>query len=339
MSILLAVLLFICLWGIKFPGFNEEYLSKTQTTAIKGIFTALIFCSHIRGYLQLPDCLLNNLYSIFLDYLGQLIVAAFFLYSGFGIWLSWKNKPGYVRTFFRRRVLKVLIHFDIAVALYILVQLFIPIRYSIKQYLLCWIGWESVGNSSWFIFVILSLYLAAMAGLFFEKRFGKGGIVLTTTLSAAIWFFLHCAAQKPSWWVNTIIAFPLGMIVAEFKKEIDHLLRSRKYAPVVCSLFPAVVFLLAHHIWGIDVYGGVTLAFCLMLLAFSSCVKTGNPILDWMGRNAFTIYIIQRLPMIVLASLGLNEHIVLFVLASMVLTAFLAEGLSRLYSSIDLHIS
>lgn len=335
---LIIVFVLVCLWRIRLAGFNRDYMSKQQTTAIKGIFTALIFFSHIRGYLQLPDCVSNNLYNSILDYFGQLIVAAFFLYSGFGIWLSWKSKPGYEHTFFRRRVLKVLVHFDIAVALYILVQLFLPIHYSIKQYLLCWIGWESVGNSNWFIFVILSLYLAALAGLLFEKKIGKGGIALTTVLSAAIWVFLHCVAQKPSWWVDTIIAFPLGMFVAEYKNEIDRLLNCNKYAPFVYSLLLTFIFLSAHHFWGIDIYGGVTLVFCLMLIAYSSWIKIGNPILDWMGRNAFTIYIIQRLPMIVFSHWCVNQHPAVFVVLTIIATILLAEGLSRFYGFTDKYI-
>lgn len=335
MILLLVLLVLVCLWKIHFPGFNENYLSKQQTTAVKGIFTALIFCSHVRGYIFLPDCLQDNLYGMALNYLGQLIVAAFFFYSGYGIWLSFKNKPDYEKTFFKNRFLRTWLHFAIAVAIYILVQAFMPVHYSPAQYLFCWIGWESVGNSSWFIFVILCLYLIALAALFIQKKWKNGGIVMTVFLSAVLWCMLHFIARKPFWWIDTLAVFPLGMIIAEYKEHVDSFFKNQRAVPYLATSGIGLLFLLWHRLFGIDLYGILSCIFCLLLVAVSTWVQIGNPVLKWLGKNTFTVYIIQRLPMIVFSEWGLNQHRYLFVLLALIATGLLAEGLSRLNKAVD----
>ncbi|MBP3199813.1 MAG: acyltransferase family protein, partial [Butyrivibrio sp.] len=223
---------------------------------------------------------------------------------------------------------------DMAVAIFIIAQLFIPITYSARQYLLCWIGWESVGNSNWFIFVILSLYLIALFALWIQQKTGFGGIVITILLIAGLWIWLRLIVHQPSWWVDTMAAFPLGMVVSRYKEYLLGLL-NKKGVPFILTGCAVALFTMAYITSGIDIYGVVTCLFCCMVMLISSLVKIGNPILDWLGKNAFTIYIIQRLPMIVFSSLGLNTHNWLFVLLVIPATFILAELLSKVNQRID----
>ena len=306
MIVSLLLLAILIMWGIRFPGYHANYMGQTYTTAIKGIFTVLIFYSHIRGYITLSPAWWNTSYNTILDHLGQLIVVLFFFYSGYGIWESRKRKPGYGSSFFKRRFLKVLLHFDIAVLLFVIVQLFIPIIYPAKAYLLCWIGWESVGNSNWFIFDILALYLIAQIALLVQDSYGHGGIVITLLATAGLWLALRIAG-KPSWWMDTILAFPLGMIFSHYKTRVDRLLEKRGLPYCLFALL-LLLFISLHLQWGNDLYGGAACLFCCLVTVTSSFVCINNPGLAWLGKNAFTIYIIQRLPMIVLTATGLNSN-------------------------------
>ncbi len=334
MIILLLVLAVLCIWNLQISGYHDNFLSKVFTTPIKGIFTYLIFCSHIKQYVLLSSAWYDASYLAILNYLGQLMVAMFFFYSGFGIWESFRKKPGYVRLFFKNRFIKTLLHFDVAVAIYVLVQLLIPILYSPKEYLLCWIGWESVGNSNWFIFVILCLYMIALTAMWIHQKNGRGGIVITIAASAALWILLRMVAKRPSWWIDTIAAFPLGALVSRFKESIIPLM-NRKGWPYIMTGLGLAFFLLSHKVIGIDIYGGVTCFFCIAVVLFSSWIKIGNPVLNWLGNNAFTIYIIQRLPMIVLSSMGLHTRVWLFIPLTILMTILLAESLSRLNARLD----
>ncbi len=334
MTFLLLILLVVCLWGIRFPGYREDYLSPDSTTMIKGIFTFLILFSHARGYLTLSDSWTDTVYMTVQDHLGQLIVAMFLFYSGFGIWESFRKKECYGETFLSRRFLKILVHFDIAVALYIIAQAFIPVHYPARNYVLCWIGWEDVGNSNWFIFDILCLYLIAWGAMALQRKCGKGGGAFTVLATAALWALLLFVARKESWWVDTLAAFPLGMVASGCREALGRFL-GRKGGPAIATAVTLVAFALAHKLIGMDIYGGVTCLFCCLVVALSSWIRIGNPVLQWAGKNAFTVYIIQRLPMIVAVSLGLERQPWLFLLFVIPVTFLLAEGLSRLYRKID----
>ena len=100
-----------------------------------------------------------------------------------------------------------------------------------------------------------------------------------------------------------------------------------------------VVFIAAYLQLGVDIYGACACIFALLVVAISSLVRIGNPVLDWLGKNAFTIYIIQRLPMIVFSSLGLDARPALFVVLSLCTTLLLAESLRWwVYGLVDEYI-
>lgn len=334
MVFLLFLLIIISCWRLHIKGFHDDFFSQQHTTPIKGIFTVLILYSHIRGYITMTDSWATISYNAVLDHLGQLIVAIFFFYSGFGIWESFKRKPDYVNSFFKKRFLKTLLHFDIAVAFFILVQLIVPITYTTKQYFLCWIGWESVGNSNWFIFVILALYIIALISMRLQKSIGRGAILSIGLLTAVLWIWLRILMNQPSWWVDTMAAFPLGVVVSNYKNSIMRLLGKRR-APYIVLGAAIVLFSAAYMRFGIDIYGGVTCLFCCVVVLFSSVVTIGNPALIWLGKNAFTVYIIQRLPMILFSAVGLNTKTWLFVLLVIPTTVTLAEVLSRINKKVD----
>lgn len=334
MTFLLIILALICLWRMKTPGYQEGFLSKDNTTAIKGVFTFLILFSHARGYLTLSDSWKDSFYCVVQDHLGQLIVAVFFLYSGFGIWESFQRNKDYEITFFTRRFLKVLLHFDIAIALFVVVQLLFSITYTPRQYLLCWIGWEDVGNSNWFIFVILCLYLIALAAMYLQRRWGHGGIAFCVLLTAVLWIVLRLVSGKESWWVDTMAAFPLGIVLSSQKERILDTFR-KQGVPYLASASLLVLFIVIHRSIGNDIYGIATCIFCCLIVALSSWIHIGNPVLVWAGKNAFTVYIIQRLPMILCTSYGINQKPALFLAIVISVTFLLAEGLSRLYATLD----
>ena len=301
---------------------------------IKGVFTFLILFSHSHGYLFPSDSWTDSIYAMVQDHLGQLIVAMFFFYSGYGIWESFKNKEKYEKSFLSRRVLRLLLHFDIALVLYIIIQLFIPIVYPTRNYVLCWIGWESVGNSNWFIFVILCLYMIAWGAMTMQRCCGRGGTIFLILAAIALWMILQIVFHKESWWVDTLAAFPLGVIASSAKDNVFIVLKKR-HLPIIVSTILLILFGVAHIFFGMDIYGGITCLFCCLVVALSSWIQIGNPVLEWAGENAFTIYIIQRLPMIIGSSLGLDQRPYLFLLFVIPISLLLAEGLSILYKLID----
>lgn len=70
----------------------EYSLSVPQTTCIKGIFVVLIFLSHSCQYIDTKTLPFFRLYLLLGSILGQLIVAPFLFYSGYGVMEQIKDK-------------------------------------------------------------------------------------------------------------------------------------------------------------------------------------------------------------------------------------------------------
>ena len=333
MTDLLALLVILCLWRLKIPDYHSDFLSPDNTLPIKGVFTFLVLFSHMRRYLSLQPTWVNSIYFTLQDHLGQLIVAMFLFYSGFGVWESFMHKADYEQIFFRQRFLKTLLHFDLFVAFFIVVQLFIPKLYSPREYLLCWIGWEAVGNSNWFIFDILVLYLFSVIAFRVQNKLGYGGVGVVIILTALFGLFLY-RAGKGSYWFNTLAAFPLGMLFSLQKTQFFAIV-SKKGMSYFLTCLCVIIFFVLKMGRGVDAYGITTCAFCCLIIVLSSWIRIGNPVLNWAGKNVFTVYMLQRLPMLTLTELGFNDKPALFIIISCILTFVLAEYFSRLLKRID----
>ena len=156
----------LCLWGIGLRKESDgDYLSREQGNAVKGIFILMVLVSHSNQYVadagyaysRWSDALFLQTGWLF----GQLVVVMFLFFSGYGVMTAVRDKgEAYVRVMPRHRILSVLLSFDIAVVCFALVGLLLGKTYPAGTYLLALTGWESVGNSNWYIFVILLCYLA-----------------------------------------------------------------------------------------------------------------------------------------------------------------------------------
>jgi len=90
--------------------------------------------------------------------MDQLVVCMFLFYSGYGIMESFKIKENYVNQLPKNRIFKTLFNFDFAVLIYMLLYVFFQHKeIGLKKVLLSFIGWESFGNSNWYIFSIFVL--------------------------------------------------------------------------------------------------------------------------------------------------------------------------------------
>ncbi len=331
MIILFIILFCVAVYGIKFASFHKDYMTPSSTNAIKGIFAVLILYSHMRGYLTLSDACTGHTYVRVLKYLGQTMTTMYLFYSGYGLMESVRTKPGYGKNFFRKRILKILLHFDIAVLMYIILQFLLGWQFDGMTYLASLVGWESVGNSNWFIFEILALYMFFYIGLWIKRSLdiSMGGGVLATTivLCIVLWVFLY-KVKGQTWWIDNIFTFPLGMGYSMIKDKVEMWMKCDKiYYPVFISM--TVVLVVWRHVYGVDMLGVCTCLFALWAVMLTMKVKLDNRVLQWLGTVSFSVYILQRIPMILLTAFGINSNIALFVsitIPSAFLLAYLYTG-------------
>lgn len=342
------MLAFLCLFGIKFSFQNgfEDYMSPQKTGAIKGIFVVIVLLSHLRQYISLNGSALNQPYKDFMNFFGQLMVVMFLFYSGYGVLLGITKKDGYVKTIPAKRVLKVLLHFDIAVLLFWLTGNALGKDYSVKRLLLSLIGLEGVGNSIWFIFVIIVLYLITFAAFIFLKKKVILGTVITTALSFVALLAIRAWKGSEYWWYDTIMCYPLGMWYAIAKPQIDKIILPDFNKWFACTAAAGTLFFAAESLMSDfsntrKIFIPMALVFAVFIVLLSMRISVCNGILQWFGKRVFGIYILQRIPMIILSHFGMNDNPFLFSVACFALTIVIAEIFERAMDKLDilLHLS
>ncbi len=343
MIFFIAALLLIIFCGAVFSKpneFNNDYIGKNDTVAVKGIFVFLIFLSHAETYIDATG-VFDLPYVKIQEYLDQTVVAMFFFYSGFGIMEQIKERGGaYIDTVPKKRFPRLLLNTDICVVLFLILNAAIGKTFSAKQILLSFICWDSVGNSNWYIFDTLALYIITFLSFsIIKKKSGKKaqffGLCLTSVLSVVLVFALAKGKAGFAYWYDTLILYALGMWYSFFKNAIEKVLMKNDLIYLAIFAFVAIAYLKAYDIrittdFRIYTYTAWAVLFTLGIVMITLKVKITNPVLEWFGNHVFSIYMLQRLPMILLSHLGIAEqNKYAFLIASLVITMVLAEAFDR----------
>lgn len=307
MIIFYLVLLIAALIGLRFKKDNQEYISVQQTNAIKGIFIWLVFMGHILPYITkvMPfELLIDKSASTFVALFKQLVVVPFLFYSGYGVMNSIKNKgTAYVNAIPKNRVLNTMVNFAVAVAIFICLNLILGIPMEIKQALLSFLCWDSVGNSNWYIFTICICYLVSYIS---HKLFGytKWSLVSNFCILAA--FILIISRFKGSWWYDTCLAYAAGCAFCYCKERIESAIKSRYfiYAMSTAAAF-AISYVLQAKIPSLAALSMniCSIFFAMLIVILSMKFQLKSRILEWSGKNLFPLYIYQRLPMILFSTI------------------------------------
>lgn len=300
MDIALLICLIICIFkiSVNLKGFYTDFLRHENTVIISGLFVVFVFFSHFSSYVKVDHSLI---YPLFTKVLGQLIVAPFFLFSGYGVMKSIENKGDiYIKSFWKNRVLKVWIHFALALLLFLVISFMNHSKYGLKRIILSFIGLSSIGNSNWYMFTILCLYVITMISSFcFRKK--KTLIPYSVAVFVIIYMFVMRMNGKAYYYYDTSFAYAFGMLFAEYENKINDYLTKNNKKYMVCFLITIILFIVAS-LWRsythlISSFIFWVSCFCLLVLMLSMKVKSYNIILRALGKYSFEIYILQRIPM------------------------------------------
>ncbi|MBQ6814968.1 MAG: acyltransferase family protein [Lachnospiraceae bacterium] len=328
MIILFALLVLMVLTSLKVntKTLDSQYMSRDNTAAIKGIFIIIVFMSHIRSY-----CIFDGTADYYvikiIDYLGQLMVAMFLFYSGFGVYESIKKKGiDYVKAIPKNRILKTFLNFVYAIILFIIMNLVLGIEHGLKEIVLAPTGWTSIGNSNWYMFAIFTLYIITYVSFITFKTDRLFAFLLFGLLSVA-YVTLICKYQG-MWWCDTYLCYLAGMIYSAHKEKIDgFFVKSRNLGYIITLVATLALYFIVAPVryTGIYIYNFVAIIFCLCIIILSMRFTIRSKILIWCGQNLFWLYILQRIPMIILKHIGFsqnNEYI--FVISCVILTIILS---------------
>lgn len=300
LSIFPIALLLICLYRINFnlKCFNTDYVLKDKTNSIKGVFILLVIITHSMSYMYSYEYNNSIGNSLFFDCgcIGQLVVVMFLFYSGYGVGESYKKKGlSYIKSFPKHRVLVTLLNFDIAVSVFIILNLLLGLSLTTQRCLLSLVGWESVGNSNWYIFTILLCYLATYIVLILPIKRSILQFVALFALCFLCLIFL--SSSKPGYWFNTILCYPVGFLYSFQKESIESFLK--KYYWQIMALSVTLFFILV--LFPEDAlclrFNAISILFAMIVVMVTMKVSVDNNCLRWFGKNLFPVYIYMRLPM------------------------------------------
>lgn len=346
MTVFLVFIIFLCLWRTKvvkpvLSGFNDNYLAVDRTNCIKGIFILMVFLSHSKNCISmLPEYTadpLNGIYDVIQNHLGQGIVVMFLFYSGYGVMESIKKKgANYINTFPKKRVAKTLLNFDFAVFLFLIVDLCLGTikKYSVLHVILSFIGWESIGNSNWYIFAILIMYILTYVAFKLFKNKHSHAVALVTALTVAYIASL-ALAEKDAWWFDTVLLYPLGMWYSVGKDKIENYVRKKPFNYFGLLILFCAVFIVSHVLRkNVICYEISQVALCAAIVTVTMKVNISNKILDFFGKYLFEIYILMRIPMIILLNFNITNTY-LFVIISFIITLLIAVLFKKFLNAAD----
>lgn len=322
MIIFLIILLLIIIYNIK-PTKEEKYLDKKQTENIKGIFIILVLFSHFNSYVKY-DSSLDLEYLKIINWFGQAMVAPFLFYSGYGIMEQIKNNgKKYIKKIPKKRILTTLIKFDLAVIIYLILNIILNNRLKISQIILSLIGWESLGNSNWYIFVILILYLITYISFIITNK-KKISLLITTILSFLYMIIFYKFNIKPVFWYDTVPCFILGLYYSHYKETISKYINYNKITYILSLIILMFSTLLFKHYSRILVFNIMfNISFILTIIIISIKISINSKTLSWCGKHLFEIYILQRIPMIIFSKITPQLSIYLYFILSLIGTILL----------------
>lgn len=312
-------------------GNNTDCLSIYQTRSINGIATILIFLSHATQYLTWG--VQDEIFLSFRDVTAQLVVVPFMGFSGYGIMkclLAGRKK--YLESYLKRRVGKTWIMFAGAVILYILINLMLGNHYTYLDYLGAFTAWVNIGNSNWYIFSILFLYLVVY--IVFKYSYDTRDLLHILMVAGMCLIYavsLKCLG-KESFWYNTVLVFPAGMFWAYEEKCLTAFIKKNwVYEGCVVIALLALGMSLAYvkNIVGFQIS---SMACFMLLILISMKLQLKSKILNSIGNYAFEIFIFQRIGFMISERIFTNRYI--FLAVSMIITGIIAKSYRKLLAKL-----
>ena len=225
--IILPVILF---WGVKLSGrgeWNEEALSLRQSKALLGLLTIGVMLHHIgqktcAPWLWPPSRIIHGL-DVFVP-IGYMLVGVFLFFNGYGVYKSFHTKENYLKGFFGRRILPILLAWYSTGIIFLIVRLLLHEKIDAPQFVWYLLGIKLCNPNTWYVIALPVFYL----GFYFAFRFVRkdGAAVALTCLVVLAYTVLGTFIDHNNWWMrgewwyNSVHMFSVGVLFGKFEKPV-----------------------------------------------------------------------------------------------------------------------
>lgn len=325
MDIVLLLIFILLFVNIQFKTERDDYMDKKQTTNINGFFLLIVFAIHYNQYVEL-NSELDRVFLLFCEKICQLLVTTFLFYSGYGVFRSIQSKgESYVKSMPVNRILKTFMSFGSAIILYILINMIIGESLEFNEILLALIGWISIGNSNWYIFAILVMYILTWLSFRINIKKSQFYSIFLNSILVCVYVILIMNFKEGRFY-NTVLCYILGMWYGFFKTNIDRILKKKSvYIGVTGLSIVMFIFTYINKDANLVFNQLMYLLFVLCIVLVTMKVVIGNCVLSWCGIHLMPLFILQRMPMLIFREYNLftNRPYIFFCL-SLLITVILA---------------
>ncbi len=293
----------------------------TQSKYIRAATCVAIILHHLVQYISKYGAI-NKGPVNYLNDMGIHFTALFFLFSGYGLVVSFYSKPGYLDHFFSKRILVVLIPFWISNLAGILLNLVLYGRLDLKTFPQNLIGTRLYNGNGWFIVELVIFYVLFYVLFRFIK---KKDVALVLMCIAPVVMMAYSFMQghdlegtgarwfTGEWWFNSTFSFTIGLLCGRFKDSLNAFVK-KHYAIVTCTVsvlfilsFIATIYAVKHLGYYHDFfpYGkrdavitmivqniSATL-FALTVILVNKKIPIGNKVLKFLSAISFELFLIH----------------------------------------------
>ncbi len=345
-----ALCLLLFLWGISFAGrgkYHTDYLSRDVTMSLRGFVAIGVILHHISQEEVFQSA---GEISMFVS-AGYQYVAIFFFCSGYGLLKSLDTRPDYLKTFLKKRLPVVIIPYYTSILFYGIYNVIAGNHLEPLQWVTNIIGVTMMNEYAWYPVILTILYIAFY--LMFRKespRTRKFIYMFIIIIALGMIFcvnghFLWWAGEpnwwmnpfsevsekwymqqkvfwlSGEWWVNSAIAFLLGMIWETHEEKLTAFLQKMyplKLAIVIVLTYASQILTsytqAAFGYWSEFAGNGPAIGdkiicyftqlphvifFTVFIMMFTMKIRTVNPVTSFFGRYSLDTYMMNLMPLLI----------------------------------------
>ena len=363
-----ALIIALFIWGGKFAGFKKENFHEDSASldsfmSLRGFAAIGVILHHIS---QEQAFQMANHYgtkpgelSIFVN-AGYLFVAIFFFCSGFGLIKSLETKPDYFTGFMKKRVVKTLvIPYYVSILIYGILRFATGERFAPLQWVTHILGFTMMNEYAWYPIIAAILYTAFY--LIFKNIKNRKVCYTLMALVIVLLGMIFCvnghftwwagpknwwlgasplhekwwAQQKVfwisgEWWINSCPAFFIGMLFAQFEKQIREWFKKFYWGKLALVLVITVAAYMLSGFgqfkfgwWsefsgnGPDIGKKIATYFCvipysmvfpIMIFTIMLKYKVSNPVSRFFGKLSLETYMMNLIAITVFRFLMYKPH-------------------------------
>lgn len=294
---ILLLLVFIGLI-VHLPNLEGNSLNQDNTIYLRGIAAIFVVLHHISLYVET-----GNMFN-YLVFMGRYAVGIFFFLSGYALLTQLNRSQNYLKRFFTKRILNLVIpYFIFAIIYFIFYKVRVDSSYSLSSIIQNFPKNDAVVANGWFMISIVIAYLLFYISFRLIKN--KDIALIFCVLLFSIYNYFLYKDGYGFHWYNSFLAFPLGLVWARFKSQIDAVLY--RYSKFIILLGLINLFIWHNHAIWMDKLGitrdvikvgimNITVCSFVMFVMFLLVkLNIKNPIFKWVGKYSLELYLIHGL--------------------------------------------